>query len=63
MAKRYFTDESLQHFVDTITAYVNNSVNNILPAVSSADEGKFLRVSSNGAWEAIAISSAEEASF
>lgn len=35
----------------------------LLPTVTASDSGKFLRVSSTGAWTAEAISSAEEASF
>ena len=36
---------------------------NATPAVTAADAGKFLRVSSAGKWEAEAVPNAEEASF
>lgn len=50
--------------------YIKNKPNNIgggsgssLPTVSSADAGKFLRVSTDGLWVAETIPNAEEASF
>lgn len=35
----------------------------ILPAVTAADKDKFLRVNASGRWAAVAVPSAEEASF
>lgn len=46
--------------VTTANAAATNA--NRLPAVSSADNGKFLRVS-GGAWTAVVVSSAEGVSF
>ena len=39
------------------------SAQDILPAVTSSDAGKFLRVNAEGAWIAAELPSAEEASF
>ena len=55
-------------YIPTITADkladgVLPSASKLLPTVTTSDSGKFLRVSSTGAWAAEAISSAEEASF
>lgn len=63
MAKKVFTDESLATLVGSVTAYIDSSINDILPEISSDDEGKFLRVSSDGTWEVATITNAEEVSF
>lgn len=50
--------------LETAKEYTTTQINNIvkIPAVSDSDNGKFLRVVS-GVWTAVAIPSAEEASF
>lgn len=39
------------------------SLRKVLPTVTTADAGKFLRVNENGEWEAVALDVAEEVSY
>lgn len=57
------SDDARPTFTDTSDPNNTWTPGENLPTVTSSDSGKFLRVSESGAWEAEAISSAEEASF
>lgn len=45
----------LKGLIDTAVSELKNEIDKVLPAVTDADAGKFLRVSSAGAWSAEAL--------
>lgn len=49
--------------IESIATQLKEEIDDLLPDVASADAGKFLRVSSDGAWVAESIASAEGANF
>ena len=49
--------------VESIASQLSQQMAKVLPAVTAADAGKFLRVSDSGVWAAETIPSAEGANF
>ena len=55
---KYVSDKNLQRFYNNLKVILAGI--DPLPEVTSADEGKFMRVNSNGEWVAEALPDAED---
>ena len=64
-ANKFLSDFIAEH--ETAVSELNNTIVELddskqdkLPEITSADAGKFLRVNSNGTWEVVTLQTAEE---